>query len=76
MGAGRVGWFSGLRRRLVGGVTDLLDVLGLVLVVAGVWTVLGVGAALLASGAGVLLVSRGLTIKVQQRRQRQGSEVA
>lgn len=76
MGAGRVGWFSGLRRRLVGGVTDLLDVLGLVLVVAGVWRVLGFGAALLACGAAVLLVSRGLTIKAQQRRQRKGSEVA
>lgn len=55
--------------------TDWLDVLGLALVVAGVLVLLGIGFALLAAGAGVLLVSRGLYLRRRTRRPA-GSEVA
>ena len=75
MGAGRAGRFSGLRRRLLGGVTDVLDVVGLLLIVLGVWRVLGSGFALLAAGAAVLLISRGLYLKKLKQRPA-GSEVA
>lgn len=76
MGAGRAGRFSGLRRLGVGGLTDLLDVIGLALVALGVWGVLGIWFAVLVSGGGVLLLSRGLTVRAQRRKARTGSEVA
>ena len=46
------------------------------LVAIGVWGVLGVWFAVLVCGGGVLLLSRGLTVRAQQRKARTGSEVA
>ena len=77
MGAGRVGWFSGLRRRVVGGVkvvgASVLDLLGLALVVAGAGVLFGVGVALVFTGCALLLVSWAATRRRSERVQ--GSEV-
>ena len=56
--------------------SEVLEVVGLVLIVAGLWVALGLWAALLASGASVLLVARGVEMRAQARRRRRGSEVA
>lgn len=38
-------------------ITTIAEILGVILVVAGIWVILGLGAGLIASGIGIILTS-------------------